>query len=380
MMIDVHNFTRCWWWVLLVFAALVMPAVGFAQEGPSAGTETESLKKAILSWSSSLVSFSGTYNLSQLAQEQQNQSAIDWRVILRWDGRNSYLEMETLSGTRPDNDIEIYSLYNGALDIFTRKNGHPYGVANAENREALPFPWGVFITPEEIFGHHYEYTLADVLGSGVSRVVERDGLRILSHVNPTLSRAVDISVDSDGHVTRIEWVRRPHTYSEEAIKGIWSGDPFDLRRKKTSLEFADFWEIDGIAFPAEVVKTWWAIDEVTVEKANTRYEAGQIDQDELTIALYTAPVYEFNVQFLVLEHARLNVPLSEEDFRIDWPDGLNVLDARYAPGPGEIVRPPRSPYVHIVAAAGALLVLGAVTAVIMRRRNPRKAHRAGNRR
>jgi len=64
MMIDVHNFTRCWWWVLLVFAALVMPALGFAQEGPSAGTETENLKKAILSWSSSLVSFSGTYNLS----------------------------------------------------------------------------------------------------------------------------------------------------------------------------------------------------------------------------------------------------------------------------------------------------------------------------
>lgn len=284
-----------------------------------------------------------------------------------------------MSGTRPDNDIEIYSLYNGTLAAFTRKKGHPYGVANDQNRQALPFPWGVFITPEEIFGRYYEYTLADVLGSGVSRVVERDGLRILSHVNPTLSRAVDISVDSNGHVTRIERVRRPDIHSQEAIKGIWSGDPFDLRRKTTTLEFADFWEIDGIAFPAEVVKTWWRRDEVTVENANTRYQAGQIDQDELTIALYTAPVNEFNVQFLALEHARLNVPLSEEDFRIDWPDGLNVVDARYAPGPGEIVRPPLAPYVYIAAAAGALLVLGALTAVIMRRRNPWKAKRARNR-
>jgi len=407
--IDVQNAGRRWiGGALLLLAIVIAPLAVRAEEDPSAATEAESLKNTIILWSRSLESFSGSYRLWQenlmntapaqddikrlgrLLHPDRYPDHFEWRVIIRTTGRNAYFELHelnTVSPTNPDPDVEIYSYYNGVYDSFSRTKGYPICVANDHSRNGLPFPWGGYITPEEIFGRQREFLLGEVLSSGNSRVVERDGLKILSHVKlPVLrtgaqdplkpedvvvfQKCVDVAVDADGHVARIEWVSRPYP-SEETVRQMWPGDPFDLRTKGETLELGDYAEIDGVAFPRQVVKTWWTKNKSDIDAASARYAAGEISQDELRIDVISLPAIERCVQTFTLEKARLNVPLTEADFKIDWPKGVKVWDAKEVPPPGAIVGEPCSPYYYpaiVGGVLGILAIIGVVACLIIRRR------------
>ena len=305
----------------LVFTLSMSGSVSEIPDGNEG--ELKAIKSALIGWSMSLKTFSGRYHLAYPSEDVPGEKHVE--ITMRWDGVNAYSEMRSGSPDKPD--TEIHTFHQGVLDTYVSQEGRPgYGVTNGQGYAGLPWPWGVYITPEEIFGRHHAYSLADVLGSGESRLLERHGERILSHDNRTLGRSVDIFVDEQNRVKRFEWVRRPLSHSQDELRDLWPGDLFDVRIPKSTLELSNYTEIEGIPFPLDVFKTWWRLDESQAEQVNLMYEAGQIDQEELIVRLHTTPVHEFTHQTFSLDEARLNLPLSDEDFEIDWPSGAEVHD------------------------------------------------------
>lgn len=366
---------------LSLLAIVLVSSNALSQEPSIESTQTEQVKAAIITWSNSLESFSGSYTLTQINLGQDRISAIQqkldpesypkafyWRVVLCWEDDNCYFKLESLSGK---DDSETHAMYNGIYDFLNQKKHHPYGVANDSSRTEFPIPWGVYLTPGEIFGHRKDYTLADVLAAGTTRILERNGKRILSHVNREMEKAVDIMLDDNDRITGIEWVHRPFSYQEDALREVWNGDLFDLRTKKITLNFLEYSDIDGVVFPSKVEKVWWAMDEAAASSVNAQFEAGQISQYELIAGLYTVPVHESTIQTFQLERALLNVPLSEGDFQINWPDGAKVYDAqRSLPKPGEIIYPEKRKGVWIATAvAGSIVFLLMAGIMLYHRKN-----------
>jgi hypothetical protein len=348
--------------MLPVSHILLLGCLAAAWNTSGASGETERLKAVVTRWSDALETFSGSYYLSQssfvnIDGAMHEESHTEWHIVLRQAGDNFYFSQEYINPEKEKTWHEIHSFYNDIYNTYTDQAGNRLAVIDNHEREGMPFPPGVYLTPREIFGKRPEYTLSEVLASGTTRLLQENGKRILSHSNPDLHAAVDIMLDSGSRVVQMDWVRRPFASPEEELKKIWEGDIFDLRVKKVTLELNEYKSIDGVLFPARVIKTWWRMDRAVAEDINARFDRGEITQDELTVQLYTAPVHQVNIQTFTLEDALINVPLSEGDFAIDWPDDTRVIKAKNMPEPGEVLPPPRELWQLLLMYAGIAAIL-----------------------
>lgn len=358
---------------VLFFAGVVVPLTSFSQEMSVENTECIRAKESVITWANSLKSFSLSYDLSQSTYEHvggnmREESSMAWQIVYRQDGENFYFSKETLSSKSVENDVEICSQYNGFFDTFTSFSGSSLGVVNDMKRKGLPFSWGIYLTPQEIFGHRGDYSLSDVLSEGSTQLIEQDGKRILSHINSNLSAAVDVTLDTDYGVKLIEWCRRPDSLSEETLKTNWKGDIFYLRILTVTLELSQYRAYNDVFFPSKVVKTWWRMDETVAEEVNTSFEKGKISKEELTVLLYSVPVQPVCVQTFVLKEAEINIPLSKEDIAIEWPKGVRIIQAKDMPEPGGLIPPERKIWPYIASVATCIIIIFVVSWIIIYRR------------
>jgi hypothetical protein len=331
---------------------------------PSTPDEVKSL---LVAWSQSMQTFSGSYDLEQEITADPDTER--WRITYRWDGRNVYFQQEWFV---PEG-VQTNAYYDGLLHYCSDSSDYSYAVVNDKKKENTEFFWSVYLTPEAIFGQYHELSLADVLAEGTTRFLERDGDRIVSHTNRDLHRAVDIHLDDQDRVKRLEWVRRPFSYSDEQLRTIWSGDPFDLRRKRFSLDLSEYAVIEGVPFPMAATKTWWISNAEAGERLNQAYDRGEISMDELTIGLYTTEENVLNVQRLQFESVALNTVLGKEDFSLDCPENAQVFDESKRQKDNAMekiaLKRPSWPYVRIVAATlGVISFAGIVLTIRARRR------------
>lgn len=362
-----------WLLIRLWCIPFLIPVYGAYAETPvNTDTHIEEIKQTVLEWADSLKTFSGRYRLD-LFQEDGTPSK-QYRCVLRWDGMNTYYELE--SGDPDASNIEIFAYHNGLLDTYIMQQGRSsYGISGSVGKQGVPIPWGVHITPEEIFGQNHEYSLAYILSQGVTQLIERDGQWILWHSNPELSCSVDVYVDKQYRVTRLEQVRRPYSYSVEQLQEIFPGDPFDLRVPRTTLILSAYSDFDGVPFPIEVTKIWWQLDEYTAENINSAYEAGAISLEQYIVDMYSVPVYELARQIFRLDDARVNLALTETDFQIEWPKGTRIYTPEELANMEETglaitaFVPSPNPY-SIAVVVGVISILGLITAfVLLKQRN-----------
>ncbi len=356
--------------LIALFAIIFAGETSYCDTPPKVEMAKYNLIKVVLDWSLSLQSFSGAYRLVQYsapkiahsseAQINNLEKAFEWHVIFRWEGNNIYRELQCLSCPSDTVGIEINALYNNTLEtLLMEENGYSSGLKNIKDRDSLPIPWGVYISPAEIFGSYSDGLLIDVFSSGESFLVEAEDFSVLSHINDTLNLNVDITLDKNNNVMNIEWMQRPGEKFRKSLQENMGVNILEMSVPRTSLEFDNHDLIDGIMFPKTVTKKWWRGDEAILKELHSKRQSGEIPTDEeLYIALYSAPVQPYAIQIFELENAMLNYPLSKKDFQIQWPKDVVLYDAETAPAPGEIAIPIKSPFVRIVTFfIGAISIL-----------------------
>lgn len=344
----------------------------YSQDIQDNSVTTEQLKQTVLVWADSLQTFSGEYTLSQTTYEYDHATGqmteegyFSWTVVFRQAQDNYYFKIENDSDETWKKNVHTHTQYNGVQNYYSqprRVNWSSYGVSDITDEEGMPYPWGVYLMPREIFGERQDYSLKDVLAQGRSRLITNKNEYILWHSNPQIHSAVDISINKDNFITKIEWVRRPFVVPEERLMVYWEGDVFDLRRKQTTLELKDYQDINGVSFPGSVIKTWWRVNESAVKESNALYESGAISQDELEVLLLTTPMEAVCVQYFSLTNATVNEALSEKDFAIDWPKDVRIFDAKNMPQPGERIPDERGLwfYMAIAGVIGVCILAGVI--------------------
>jgi len=280
--------------------------------------EVDQYIEAAIEWSLSLETFAGTYRLER---NRPNEPLERLSVEYKFNDSHEFMGIENTDTL----NVEVFSLAGGVMDsMYITEGVDGYGVTDTPDRESLPFPWGVYITPQEIFGQYHDAHVSDVLSSGLSGIYSLDDKTVLYHINYDLRRSVDLWFDDAMNITRIEWMRRPTNVTKEQIDNESEYQIYELAIRKITLDLEDHTVIDGVSFPLRGQKTWWQPDVDAAQVANLRFRNGEIDTVEHAMEFYTILSSQRASQTFELNHASINQPLSAADFEIDFPSGMPV--------------------------------------------------------
>jgi len=312
----------------------------YAQDSDSSNDNVQEMRTLILQWSSSVHSFAGKYRLTLDKPDAGQSPAAVYEIEYRYQDKNRYFRKNPIIAfpSHPD-DIMTYALYHddAALRVESNTENAPKPATVSLHRKGWDIPWGVYITPEELFGEFQEVSLAEILSEGSSSILERSGQRIFSHINKKNQKNVDIYVDDQNRVSRIEWVMRLSN-PEEEIRTLWKGDLFDVRRVIRAIEFGETQEINGVPFPVWAERTRWNVRDEDFDALKKELETGKITNLQFAVRLYTeleAFQIEKQVFELFPESVTINQPLAKDDFRVPVNEGDLVarseVDEYYAP-------------------------------------------------
>lgn len=169
-------------------------------------------------------------------------------------------------------------------------------------------------------------TLVEFLAKeGPFRIGEEGGFQVLSHEatysNGKEDRKVsaDIWMDADGHIARIDEVRRVWDLDEATIAKYYTGTWFDLRSVIESVEGSDYVEDpSGFRYPKSAKVTVFAI---TPEIRAFLKKKTELPPDEFAVRLRTLPVVVGSIADVKATKVEVNQPL---------PEGL--LDLKFSVG------------------------------------------------
>ncbi len=346
-----------------------------AQDADSSDDKIQEMRALILQWSSSLHSFKGKYRLTLDKPDAVQSPAAVYEIEYRYQDKNRYLQKNPIIAfpSHPD-DIMTYALYHDDATLRVENNTEkkPKPATISLHRKGWDIPWGVYITPEELFGEFQEVSLAEILSEGDSSIFERSGQRIFSHINRKKQKNVDIYVDEQNRISRIEWVMRlPNP--EEEIRTLWKGDLFDVRRVIRAIEFGETKEINGVQFPVWAERTRWNVRDEEFEALKKELETGKISNLQYAVRLYTeleAFQIEKQVFELFPESVTINQPLAKGDFCVPINEGdliaRSEADEYYSPYK-PWYKSPWHPVMITLYGVTALVVISVIFGAVWRR-------------
>lgn len=218
---------------LLPTCLFVILVSGFA----SAGSGAEAVKDEILAWAESVRTFHCTYEIEQVRLHGGTRNVpLHRRIEYLRQEDDFFIRLEFFDPGKEFQRAEVLAQYGGDGQALYEEAAreHTYGVVQLDQRNDLGFPWGVYLTPEEILGAYHGDTLRQILSEGDSRVIDQQETRVFSHDNWSMHRFVDICLDPEGRVAGIDWVlRRPP--AEFMLGDIQEPDPLSERLKKMAL-------------------------------------------------------------------------------------------------------------------------------------------------
>lgn len=290
--------------------------------------ELEIVRERLLSWTMSVSTFDMSYRLKRIfLAGDQNGSQAQWRFEYRRAGDNFYFREEEFDERGEFSGALTHACINGERQFLQNyPSGNASGIVNITKVTFPYFPWGAYITPEEILGEEMGHPMREMLSSGESLLLEKGGQLVLMHDNHELRKSVKVYFNDALNVTRMDWFVRPYDLSKEDMERLWSGDPLELRLLLNSLVFHDMTEVDGVMFPLRVEKIWWDSDKAAKERTIRRRDSGEISQAEYFVENYSRPQFESAKQTFEIESIRLNQPMSADDFRIQWPENAQLFD------------------------------------------------------
>ncbi len=328
---DAHH---CIFRPVLLVLLICIGTVVFAADVETTAIKTkasdlETVKRALLDWSMSVENFDIQYAIrSVLIDGDGEKFRGHWRFDYRRAGENFYFLRETFDESGASKETHILACVGGTGEFLqTHRSGDVTGTINIKAPAFPYFPWGAYITPEEILGEYMERPLRQMLSSGASSLRTKDGDLLFVHENYDLRCSVEVFFDEALRVKRIDWFFRPYELTEEELEVLWPGDPLDLRLLMTSLVFDDITEVDGVPFPATVKKIWWDSDEAPKQRLVRQRDSGEIGNAEFLVKYFSRPQFAVVVQTFNIESIGFNQPLTIADFKIAWPESAILFDA-----------------------------------------------------
>ncbi len=322
--------------VVLVSSFLPKPKAVAEMDSPlliSNPAELARLKSEVVAWSNSLKSFKGCYSLVQKNYEHgasglTPQNRFDMEVEYRFQGDNRYMALEM---QLPDGSLDrnCAAQLNG---VVQRRDDLYIDSEKEANMAVLksrwPFPNGAYMLPTDLFGWDLDIPLEKRFEEGRTYLINRDGMRVLSHYSPAAS--FEIYLDEKNRVVRIDELFRPEIPLEE-LQSTWGlKEPFDVFQRDASIELDGYLEIDGVWTPTLAKRTTYSQDRrAYAEKCKHRFDAGEISIYEFQVCITTqVPKHISSVMDLQLDPGTitLNKKLSDRDFRIRMEDGMEVFE------------------------------------------------------
>ena len=294
--------------------------LGFCEKPVPAPHDIDTLRALVIN-RPALRSFRGAY---MITQEDESGGRLVSQDEYRFEGDNRYLTQERMTPGQPK-EIHTFVQYQGK---YSTRGENDKGVAITLSEPYWPLPVGARLNPPMLYGEQHGYSLGEILSEGDSTVVLRDNMRVLSHRFGKGANCLDIYIDENDRIKRIESVDRL-VYSDDEIRMFCNGDLFDVRQLRTTMELDGYQEINGIEFPAWAQKTWWRNDMDYLQPLLDLRKAGGISELEYAVRFYTeVPCIPASVQTLTvdLDNVEVNIPLTVEDFALDYSKGTSVYD------------------------------------------------------
>lgn len=310
------------------------------------------LREHVLTWSESLRSFEGYYVINDHAPGETvliegaeydfPAATHQYEIYYAFDGHNRIIK-HLPPGTLLDNPTGVSfpvrfpfstnAVYEGDVTRLTHTPDADVRYKAYINRDEWRRPMTAPILPEHLFGYEKPSAIPEILRTGETRRVERDGHEVLFHWG--MQHDVDVWVNNEGLITRIDYVGRimPKFAGIDELREHWDGDLFDLRSMSKSIRLANHQLINGVWFPTQAYKTYYGLS----EKDRDSWRAFVADMDargashaEVFVADATMfprepqSVTEFTL--IDPESTSINTPLPSETFQIDIPPSATIID------------------------------------------------------
>jgi len=294
----------------------------------------------VLTWIKSFESIKCTYRYRFERKGEWKEE----EVTYKWQNNMEYYQSILLGSNRVDlepiGSVMEESLVDGKGTLL----GHQNQIISGEmNRKSFLYPENVRIfrnlfqkTPEEkiaktspgLFGI---YTILSYPGTAM--LANKEGNRVLMYWTQGEEMGgtgVNVYLDNQDRIFRIEYLRRP-ICSPEEVRKYASKDIFDIVMKISCVELQDYRQFDGIWFPCHIKeRIYWATDESVKRVSRLKAVNGEISWCEYYVTQMEgleyeemAPIIEINID---PDTIQINMPLKKSDFEINIPGGTGMVD------------------------------------------------------
>jgi hypothetical protein len=215
-----------------------------------------------------------------------------------------------------------------------------------ESADALDRPRGVIVGfqerplvpdsefhPLHVLGYYREISLSERLSSGAVYLRERGGQQVLSHVDLDRGERMDLYLDSEYRITRMDKGVLPSREIMEQYLTRRDGDILDLYMVYRTLELSDYRSIGGIDFPLKAVRRTYSTAHGPAlairDRLLKQLKAGEIDRLERRVQQFTKMPATLRTVWTVVidpETLELNCVLTDDNFEVEFPRGTRVLD------------------------------------------------------
>lgn len=344
---------------IITSTLLTAPHYGLPEGTLEIEPAAEPIRAAVLDWTKSLKSFSGsyevrTYNSAAARNSETNGCTIEYR----FEGDDYYVGISQEINVRNDKyPVQVFTYIDGVLSsTLYHKNVPSETYVSPSPRETrdLPNPWTLnnIIPPPVFFGHDLYYlflsnllreiSLEEFLSSGYSCVVSTGEQHVMKHFGKDYS--IEFTVDHVGLVQRMRgYVDETLPCTEDTRQRLLDEYDYDvnlLERPVFETRYADYFFAGGMWFPSTVSTDHYrrSKEAETLDKdlgalrdqSNwTRDDPVFIDAlAELRVKIATMKLYSISTTAISFkkEGLQINVPFAKSDFVAEVPPGAMIFD------------------------------------------------------
>ncbi|HIJ64471.1 MAG TPA: hypothetical protein HPP77_00865 [Candidatus Hydrogenedentes bacterium] len=303
-------------------------AAAFGAPALDLANDAEAIRDVLVARADSVASFSGAYVTTHIVEGSDPFKV--WREM-QFSGPDVYWHSEWTYVNGDQRALTVAEL-NGvitSLDV-RRYDDKPAPPPSGQiGRSRWPYPVGTILEPRHLIGYTLGRPLADALDEGELVVRTEGDYTVLTVLIRHNHYRLDCHLDDEYRLIRIEGGLIPkQSLAEKVIRERGVG-LLDLFRPKQIREFSDYVVINGIDFPLRLKRTTLRIDKALKSAWIEELESGKIDETEFALRKYSrGGAEERAIQTIEMdpETVCLNPILSDEDFRILFPEGTLVVD------------------------------------------------------
>jgi len=345
--------------VILSSTFLAAPRYGMPEGALEIEPAAEPIRAAVLDWTRSLKSFSGSYVVREYDLDHSKTPRDGWTIEYRFEGDDSYVKIsEEIILLTKRYPVRIYTYVDGILtETLYHKDVTSESFTSRTEMGTFKIP-GIrplykILPPPFLFGHDLYYlfignllrgiSLEKFLSTGYSCVVNSGEQHVMKHFGKDYS--IEFTVDRAGRVQRMR------AYVNEAWRPIPENtrqrllDKYDYdinlgERPLFEIQYAEYFFTEGVWFPLIVSLDRYGFNEeansmgkelsLLKEQSNwTKDDPAYIDAvAEIRAKIATMKLYSISTTTISFkkDNLQVNVPLSKSSFVAELPHGAKIFD------------------------------------------------------